>query len=146
MKFHIADIFSFIYGMIVLFCTSVDVHSQEQAYNDYPVKEVSFTSVHLTDNLWASRITLNNTVSIPDFIEKCNNHGRMDNFKKAGGLMSGYFNTSFTFDDADVYKCIEALAYHNLTNPNTDLEKQMDELVSYVKSAQETDGYMWLQK
>ena len=142
MKQHCVDIFSFICVMVVLFFTAIDVHAQEQGSPDYSVKEVPFSSVQLTDALWASRITLNNTVSVPNFIEKCYNHGRIDNFKKAGGLMSGYFNTSFTFDDADVYKCIEALAYHYQTNPSATIEKQMDELISYVVAAQEDDGYI----
>lgn len=108
----------------------------------YPVHELPFTSVKLTDNLWNPRIRLNNEVSVPDFIDKCYHHGRIDNFKKAAGMMSGYFNTSFTFDDADVYKCIEALANHYMTNPDPELEHKMDELIGYVVPAQEEDGYI----
>ena len=73
MKQHCVDIFSFICVMVVLFFTAIDVHAQEQGSPDYSVKEVPFSSVQLTDALWASRITLNNTVSVPDFIEKCYN-------------------------------------------------------------------------
>ena len=108
----------------------------------YPVHELPFTSVKLNDNLWNPRIRLNNEVSVPDFIDKCYHHGRIDNFKKAAGMMSGYFNTSFTFDDADVYKCIEALANYYMTNPEPELENKMDELIRYVVSAQEEDGYI----
>ena len=114
----------------------------KNSYGDYPVHEVPFTNVRLDDNIWSSRIQVNNEISVPDFIEKCYKHSRIDNFRKAAGQMAGYFSTSFTFDDADVYKCIEALAYHYMTNPSQELNTKMDELIGYVAAAQEADGYI----
>ena len=39
---------------------------------DAPVKEVSFTNVHIDDSFWAPRIETNRTVSIPSVLRKAN--------------------------------------------------------------------------
>src|SRR5690606_26187 len=108
----------------------------------YPIDPVSFVDVKFTDKFWAPRIKSNEKVTIPIALQHCYNTGRVDNFKKAGGLMPGYFATDLTFDDTDIYKIIEGMAYSIQTYPNPELEAQMDTLIYYIEKAQETDGYL----
>ncbi len=51
-----------------------------QPVQDYPIKPVPFTAVHLNDVFWAPRIEINRTVTIPFAFEQCEKSGRMDNF------------------------------------------------------------------
>ena len=109
---------------------------------DYPIEPVPFTSVKFTDNFWAPRIFTNQEITIPIAIKHCYSTGRVDNFKKAGGLMPGYFGTEFPFDDSDVFKIMEGMAYSIKMFPNKELENQLDSLIYYVSKAQEADGYL----
>ncbi|GAA4780467.1 glycoside hydrolase family 127 protein [Olivibacter ginsenosidimutans] len=110
---------------------------------DYPIEPVSFVDVKFKDKFWAPRLQINQQVTIPIALKQCYTTGRVDNFKKAGGLMKGYFNTEYTFDDTDIYKIIEGMAYSIQTNPNAELEKQMDSLIYFIGKAQEPDGYLY---
>ena len=110
---------------------------------DYPIEPVSFVDVKFTDKFWAPRLKINQQVTIPIALQQCYTTGRVDNFKKAGGLMKGYFNTEYTFDDTDIYKIIEGMAYSVQTSPSAALEKQMDSLIFYIGKAQEPDGYLY---
>lgn len=110
---------------------------------DYPIQPVSFVHVKATDRFWAPRIRINQEVTIPIALGHCYNTGRVDNFKKAAGLMPGYFNTQFTFDDTDIYKIIEGASYSIQMYPNPALDAQMDTLIEYIRLAQEPDGYLY---
>lgn len=57
--------------------------------------------------------------------------------------MEGYFNTSFTFDDTDIYKILEGASYSIQMYPNPQLEAKMDTLIHYIQLAQEEDGYLF---
>lgn len=110
---------------------------------DYPIEPVEFTSVKVTDDFWAPRIQRNYKVTIPIAIEKSRETGRIDNFKVAGGLQEGTFNSRFRFDDSDVFKIIEGASYTLQTFPDEELEAQLDTLVYYISEAQEDDGYLY---
>lgn len=110
---------------------------------DYPINPVSFVAVKATDHFWAPRIRINQDVTIPIALGHCYNTGRVDNFKKAGKLIPGYFDTQFTFDDTDIYKIIEGAAYSIQMYPNKDLDARMDSLIEFIRVAQEPDGYLF---
>jgi DUF1680 family protein len=115
---------------------------QTDENKDYPITPVSFVDVAFKDNFWAPRVKINEQVTIPIALKHCYTTGRVDNFKKAGGLMPGYFATDLTFDDTDIYKIIEGMAYSVQTYPNPELDAQMDTLIYYIGKAQEPDGYL----
>lgn len=110
---------------------------------DYPIRPVAFTSVKLTDKFWAPRIKTNQETTIPIALGHCYSTGRVDNFKKAAGIISGYFNTEFPFDDTDIYKIIEGASYSIQMLPNKKLEAAVDSLIEYIGAAQEPDGYLF---
>ncbi|NDV84150.1 glycoside hydrolase family 127 protein [Bacteroides sp. 51] len=110
---------------------------------DYPISSISFTDVKFTDDFWAPRIKTNQEVTIPIALHQCEITGRVDNFKKAAGLMDGYFNTEYPFDDTDIYKILEGASYSIQMFPNAALEARMDTLISLIVQAQEKDGYLF---
>ena len=64
----------------------------------------------------------------------------MQNFENAArgtGKHSGIF-----FDDSDVYKALEGIAYSLINNPDPELEKKADEWIDKIAAAQQPDGYI----
>ncbi|MCD7900504.1 MAG: glycoside hydrolase family 127 protein [Bacteroides sp.] len=134
-------LFAFICILSTYACNSTDAETQPK--NDYPIQSIPFTEVSFTDNFWPPRIKINQEITIPIALHQCEITERVNNFKKAGGLMEGYFNTSFTFDDTDIYKILEGASYSIQMYPNPQLEAKMDTLIHYIQLAQEEDGYLF---
>ena len=107
------------------------------------IEAVPFTAVRVTDDFWSKKIKTNREVTIPIAIEQCYSTGRVDNFKIAGGLMEGDYQTQMPFDDTDIYKLIEAASYSLQSIPDPALESKIDTLIYYVGLAQEDDGYLY---
>ncbi len=118
---------------------------KEQPVNDvdYTIQPVPFTSVKVTDDLWAPRIKRNHEVTIPIAFEQSEKTGRIRNFMIAGGLDKGKFQSKYPFDDSDVFKIIEGAGYSLQTFPDPALETYLDTLIYYIGLAQEDDGYIY---
>ena len=109
---------------------------------DYPVKPVPFTDVHVDDVFWLPRMETNRSVTIPFALKKNEDTGRVNNFKKAAGLMEGKYEGR-RFNDTDVYKVMEGAAYSLSLDPDPELEKYLDSLIEIIAAAQEEDGYLY---
>lgn len=110
---------------------------------DYTIQPVPFTSVKVTDDFWAPRIKRNHEVTIPIAFEQSEKTGRIKNFRIAGGLEEGRFQSNYPFDDSDVFKIIEGASYSLQTFPDRKLETYLDTLIRYIGLAQEDDGYIY---
>jgi uncharacterized protein len=109
----------------------------------YPIQEVPFTSVNITDDFWAPKMEVNHKVTIPIAFGYCESSGRIKNFEIAGGLDTGAFQSIAPFDDSDVYKIIEGASYSLEKFPDADLERYLDTLIWKIGKAQEADGYLY---
>lgn len=65
----------------------------------------------------------------------------IENFKIAAGLSEGEFY-GMVFQDSDVAKWLEGVAYSLVIKPDADLEKRADEIIDIVAAAQQPDGYL----
>ncbi|MEO6524506.1 MAG: glycoside hydrolase family 127 protein [Mucilaginibacter sp.] len=124
-------------ALMVLVCSNSLLHAQ-----DYPIQNVPFTNVTLTDKFWTPRIETNRTVTIPASFERCQNTGRIQNFLNAA-TKTGKFCTKFPFDDTDIYKTIEGASFSLANHPDKKLELYLDSLITIVGNAQEPDGYLY---
>ncbi|MEO1258699.1 MAG: glycoside hydrolase family 127 protein [Bacteroidota bacterium] len=109
----------------------------------YPVKPIPFTEVEISDNFWKPRLDVVQKVTIPYTLQQSEETGRIKNFEIAGGSAEGAFCTKYAFDDSDVYKILEGVAYSLQLNPNPGLEAYADSLISKIAAAQEPDGYLY---
>jgi DUF1680 family protein len=109
---------------------------------DYPIQNVPFTDVTLTDKFWTPRIETNRTVTIPASFERCQTTGRIQNFVNAA-TKTGKFCTKFPFDDTDIYKTIEGASFSLANHPDKKLEHYLDSLITIIGKAQEPDGYLY---
>lgn len=107
------------------------------------MESVSFSKVSLLDNFWKPRVDKVSTVTLPVCIAYTEDKtGRIRNFERAGGLRAGSEHEGIYYDDSDVYKALEAIAYSLKTHPDTALERKADEWISKIAAAQEPDGYI----
>jgi uncharacterized protein len=114
----------------------------------YPITPVLFTNVRVADDFWSKRLETNRTVSIPHDLLKCEETGRIRNFDIAdsvltGKIEKGTFCTRYGFDDSDIYKVIEGIAYSLQTHYDAALDARTDELIEKIRRAQEKDGYLY---
>lgn len=109
---------------------------------DYPIRAIPFTEVRVTDGFWSPRLETNRVITLPYAFKKCEETGRIDNFAKAGKLMTGGFQGIF-FNDSDVFKVIEGAAYSLAIHPDPTFESYVDGVIDKIASAQEPDGYLY---
>jgi len=109
---------------------------------DYPIRPVDFTRVQLNDVFWTPKLETNRAVTIPFALQKNEETGRVDNFRKAAGLMTGPF-TGKRYNDSDVYKVMEGAAYTLMSHPDPQLQKRLNDLIALIAKAQEKDGYLY---
>ena len=110
---------------------------------DYPITPVHFRKVSLTDGFWLPRLETNRTVTIPSIFRKCEEYGRIDNFRRAAGRLPGPYVGQMPFEDTDVYKAIEGASYSLAQKPDPQLEAYLDSLIQTIAAAQEPDGYLY---
>jgi DUF1680 family protein len=106
------------------------------------IQPVNFSEVHILDNFWKPRMDKLSTVTIPVCIEQTEvKTPRIRNFEKVA-RKNGEKHEGIYYDDSDVYKALEAIAYSLKNNPNTKLEKKADEWIDKIALAQLPDGYL----
>lgn len=103
--------------------------------------EVAFTKVNITDEFWRPRLEVLKRVTLPSCLMKCEETGRIANFAKAGGMIEGEFEGIY-FNDSDVYKVLEGVAYSLMQERDAELENEADRIIEFIAAAQEPDGYL----
>jgi DUF1680 family protein len=107
-----------------------------------PLRAVPFESVKLTDSFWRPRLSTNRTVTLPHIFRQNEETGRVDNFRKAAGLLPDEYQGR-RFNDTDIYKAIEAASYALAQEYDAALDAEVDELIELIAAAQEDDGYLF---
>ncbi len=102
---------------------------------------IPFTRVKIFDGFWSPRIDNHQESIIKACLDKCRETGRISNFDKAAGLTDGEFEGNY-FNDSDVYKLVEGIAYSLFHNPNDRLEQETDGIIDRIAAAQQADGYL----
>jgi DUF1680 family protein len=106
------------------------------------IQPVGFSEVSINDNFWKPKqekvatVTLNACV-----IQTEEKSGRIRNFEKVA-RKQGEKHEGIYYDDSDVYKAIEAMAYSLKNRPNAALEAKADEWIDKIAAAQQPDGYL----
>lgn len=122
--------------LLLLAATTLQGRNAEKAFT-----QVNFSQVKIQDDFWNIRLENNALHTIPVCIDQIENKtGRIRNFENAAkgqGKHSGIF-----FDDSDVYKAVEGIAYSLVNNPDSALEAHMDEWIDKFAAAQQSDGYL----
>lgn len=129
----------FTIGMLCFGCRQNPVSKTDPTARE--ITPVDFSRVKINDNFWSPRLKNHVMHTLPVCIDQIENRtGRIRNFENAAnrsGEHSGIF-----YDDSDVYKALEGMAYSLINNPDPELEKKADEWIDKFAAAQEPDGYI----
>lgn len=113
--------------------------AQESLVKSQPV---NFSQVTITDKFWGPKLNLVEDSTLKACIYQTEvATPRIRNFEKvarhAGEKHEGIF-----YDDSDVFKALEAMAYALKNRRNPELEKKADEWIDKIAAAQLPDGYL----
>lgn len=116
--------------------------------NPNPATAVSFGQAGITDTFWSAYIRLVRDVVIPyqwealnDRVPEAEPSHAVRNYEIAAGLAQGEFH-GMVFQDSDVAKWLEAVAYLLAAHPDPDLESLADGMIEIIGRAQQPDGYL----
>ncbi|MCA0755812.1 glycoside hydrolase family 127 protein [Paenibacillus sp. N4] len=106
------------------------------------------TQTCIRDDFWEDYTELVRQTVIPyqwealnDRIEGAEPSYAIRNFRIAAGLEEGEFG-GWIFQDSDLYKWLEAVAYSLRHHPNPELEKTADGAIDLIGQAQHENGYL----
>lgn len=137
MKINFPIMVAALLSVVSVSCT--DIKQEEAAMK--MITPVKFSDVKINDGFWTPRLKSHKDVTMGVCIDQIENQtGRIRNFENAAlkqGEHSGIF-----FDDSDVYKALEGMAYSLQNIPDPVLEAKCDEWIDKFAAAQEEDGYI----
>jgi DUF1680 family protein len=108
----------------------------------YQVKPVPFNEVSINDGFWSPRLKAHSGQTLQVCIAQMQDSTkRISNFEKAAGLKEGKHEGIY-FDDSDVYKAMEGIAYSLINNPNASYEALLDRWIGMIAKSQRPDGYL----
>jgi len=103
---------------------------------------VSFSKVTITDKFWKPTLEKVATTTLQACILQTEvKTPRIRNFEKVA-RKKGEKHEGIFYDDSDVYKALEAIAYSLKNHPDAALEKKADEWIDKIAAAQLEDGYI----
>ncbi len=106
------------------------------------MEAVNFSQVEIQDKFWKPFMNKVSTVTLPVFIDQMEvKTPRIRNFEKVAAK-KGEKHEGIYWDDSDVYKALEAIAYSLKNRPDAALEKKADEWIDKIAASQQPDGYL----
>ncbi len=112
------------------------------------IEQKGKAKINITDQFWKKRLEVIRDHVIPyqwealnDRLPETDPSHAIENFRIAAGEAEGeYFG--MVFQDSDVAKWLEAVAFSLENDPNPELEKTADEVIALLGRAQGEDGYL----
>src|ERR1700759_4366920 len=95
----------------------------------------------ITGGLWAERQRVNREITIPLGAEQLEAAGSFENFRAAATRQRGDYHGP-GFQDGEVYKWLEALAWEQARAEDPQFAAWQREVTGLIRDAQEPDGYL----
>lgn len=112
------------------------------------IHSLPLQAISIEDRFWKRYMELIRQKVIPRQWDILNNRAQETepshciwNFKVASGELQGEFK-GMVFQDSDVYKWLEAVAYSLSWHPDKELEAVADSAIDIICAAQQPDGYL----
>lgn len=112
------------------------------------IKEIPLSKIKIKDDFWSEKQNLIADVVIPfqekilnDEVEGVEKSHAFANFRIAAGLEEGEFY-GMVFQDSDVAKWLEGVAYSLVVKRDLELEARADAIIDVIEKAQQPDGYL----
>ena len=118
------------------------VYLESSAQSLSKMEPVNFSQVTIIDNFWKPKIDKVATKTLAACIYQTEvATPRIKNFERVA-RGKGEQHEGIFYDDSDVFKALEAMAYSLKTHPNKEMEAKCDEWIDKVAAAQQPDGYL----
>ncbi|HET9915081.1 MAG TPA: beta-L-arabinofuranosidase domain-containing protein [Anaerolineales bacterium] len=104
-------------------------------------KTLEFKSVSLYEGFWTKKLKVNRETSLRFGFEMLEKSGNFDNLRIAAGSIKGNYR-GYVFQDSDIYKWLEAIAWELGKEPDKDLLSMADQAIALIAAAQRSDGYI----
>ena len=115
------------------------VNKAQQSFQK--MQGVNYADVKIEDPFWSPKINDVATQALHVCIYQTEEATpRISNFEKAAARSGRH--EGIYYDDSDVYKALEAIAYTLHTVPDTKLEAKADDWIDKIAAAQLEDGYL----
>lgn len=125
--------------LLAFLCTLHVAFAQEK---QTALEAHSFSEIKITDTFWKPKLEKVAKSALPASVYQTEiKTGRIRNYEKVA-RKQGEAHEGIYYDDSDVYKALEAIAYSLQNIPDVELEKKADEWIAKIASAQEPDGYI----
>lgn len=105
---------------------------------------ISFEKVTLQDQFWLPRLKTQKQTLVPFALEKT--EPAIENLRRVGEYLKtgkGKLENLPRYVASDLFKVMEGVAYLLTLEKDTELEKQMDEIIDIIADAQCPDGYLY---
>lgn len=110
----------------------------------YRLRPVSFEQVTLRDQFWLPRLQTQRRVLIPYSFRQTEE--ALSDLRAAAELLAGRKPKNLPpphrYRTSDLFKVMEGAAYILAVQRDSDLERQIDEIIDVIAAAQEPDGYL----
>src|SRR5688572_31161790 len=134
-----ADYMKKIYCIFITGIICVKTFSQTKLQK---IEPVSFSQVNITDEFWKPKIDKVATKTLAACIYQTEvATPRIKNFERVA-RKQGEKHEGIFYDDSDVFKALEAIAYSLKNRPDKILEAKADEWIDKIAAAQLPDGYL----
>ena len=112
---------------------------------DGALTQISFDKVTLQDDFWLPRLNTQKQTLVPFSLEKT--ESAVENLRRVGAYLRGERVTEqFVgpyYVASDLFKVMEGAAYLLTLEKDKELERQMDQIIDVIASAQAPDGYLY---
>jgi DUF1680 family protein len=98
-------------------------------------------NVSLNEGFWTKKQTVNRKISLYFGFEMLVKAGNFDNLRIAAGSIKGNYR-GYVFQDSDIYKWLEAVAWEMGKEPDKDFSSMTDQAISMIAIAQRPNGYI----
>lgn len=128
--------------LLASLCLLSSACAQQRKSFSRKMEPINFSQIEITDHFWKPRLETHAHTTLGVCIEQCEKAtNRVKNFAVAAKVIPGEFQ-GLVYDDSDLYKMIEGVAYSLTNHKNAALEAKMDTIIGYIAKAQAEDGYL----
>lgn len=105
------------------------------------IRPISIEKIEMKNGLLANRQRAIFEKGIWHGLKMLKETGSVEAFDIASGKSNAPLR-GFVYRDSDLYKWLEAAAYALALNPDSKLEREVDEIIEKIANAQDSDGYV----
>lgn len=118
---------------------------KNQTDKDYPLRPIPFNEVILEDKFWLPRLAKQAESTVPHALNETK--PAVERLRQCGNILSGKegpLPMPHRFISSDLFKVMEGAAYTLMIKPDPQLEKELDNIIDIIASAQQEDGYLYV--